>query len=59
MIHVVDTLDNGSQEVVKEKRAALEKGDEGVKRLVSQGKDILSALRESLSFKLGIHIRIS
>ena len=46
IIHVVDTLDSGSRKIVSEKRAALEKGDQGVKQLVSQGKDILSALCE-------------
>ena len=50
---VVDGLQSGAELIVKEKRDALAKGDEAVQQLVSNGKDIMSVLRE-LDFKVPI-----
>ena len=44
LIECVDILQRESEKIVQEKKEALEKGDEGVQRLVSNGKDIMSVL---------------
>lgn len=46
---IVDTLENTSKDILKMKRAALERGDEELVKLTAEGKDIMSILRE---FKL-------
>nr|F1SYI1.1 RecName: Full=Cytochrome P450 monooxygenase 219; Flags: Precursor [Postia placenta Mad-698-R]BAK09525.1 cytochrome P450 [Postia placenta] len=42
--HVVDTMSKRSQEIFREKKAALKSGDEAVLRQVGEGKDIMSIL---------------
>ena len=42
--HIVRTMKQRSTEIVAEKRAALEKGDESTVRQVDEGKDIMSIL---------------
>ncbi|KAI0781538.1 cytochrome P450 [Trametes elegans] len=44
MIQLSDVLHKHSLRIVNEKRAALEQGDEALKRQVGQGKDIMSVL---------------
>ena len=46
MKNIVDTMHARSCEIVAEKRAALARGDDAVKRQVGEGKDIMSILRE-------------
>ena len=45
MKHIVRTMRERSEEIIAEKRAALQKGDESTVRQVSEGKDIMSILR--------------
>ncbi|KAJ3534433.1 hypothetical protein NM688_g7137 [Phlebia brevispora] len=42
--NIVDTIDRQSREILRDKKAALEKGDEVLKQQVGKGKDILSIL---------------
>ena len=43
--HIVLSMRARSNEIIAEKRAALQKGDESTVRQVDEGKDIMSILR--------------
>ena len=43
---IVDTMHERSVHIYNEKRAAIERGDEGLKQQLGEGKDIMSILRE-------------
>ena len=43
--NIVRTMSKRSDEIIAEKRAALQKGDESTVRQVDEGKDIMSILR--------------
>ncbi len=43
---IVDVMETRSKEILKDKRAALQAGDEAVKQQIGEGKDIISILRE-------------
>lgn len=49
---ISDTIDRCSRQVFREKRLALQEGDEAVRRQVGEGKDIMSRLREYFSVRL-------
>ncbi len=44
---IVDTMHDQSVHIYREKRAALERGDEALKQQVGEGKDLMSILCES------------
>ncbi len=44
---IVDTMYQRSTDIVNEKKAAMDKGDEAVLRQFSEGNDIMSILRKS------------
>ncbi len=44
---IVDTMYQRSTDIVNEKKAAMDKGDDAVLRQVSEGNDIMSILRKS------------
>ena len=47
MRHITRTMHKRSEEIIAEKRAALQKGDLSTVQQVADGKDIMSILRES------------
>ncbi|KAM5533696.1 hypothetical protein V8D89_012663, partial [Ganoderma adspersum] len=47
MKHIVRTMRERSEEIIAEKRAALQKGDESTVQQVSEGKDIMSILLQA------------
>ncbi|KAM5533685.1 hypothetical protein V8D89_012652 [Ganoderma adspersum] len=47
MKHIVRTMRERSEEIIAEKRAALQKGDESTVRQVGEGKDIMSILLQA------------
>ena len=42
--------------ILTEKRAALEAGDDAMVRAMGEGKDIMSILRQSLLFLFALHV---
>lgn len=52
MAQISDVMHARSTRIYEEKKAALEAGDEALKEQVSEGKDIISVLRASLSLSV-------
>ena len=50
LTNIVDVMHRRSMEIYREKKRALEEGDEAVAQQVGEGRDIMSVLRE---FRLG------
>ena len=48
----VDKMYRGSEEILNKKKQAIEKGDEAVKQLISNGNDIMSTLCEFRLFTI-------
>ena len=47
---IVDTMFKRSVDIVNQKKAAMEKGDDTLLRQVSDGRDIMSILRQHIQF---------
>lgn len=45
LISIVDTMHENSLRIYREKKAAVERGDAGVKEQLNEGKDLMSILR--------------
>ena len=51
LLSIVDTMHESSLRIYREKKAAIERGDAGVKEQLNEGKDLMSILRKfSASF---------
>ncbi|EJC99782.1 cytochrome P450 [Fomitiporia mediterranea MF3/22] len=52
LVSVADTLEESSEDILRKKRQAIEKGDEAVLTQVGKGKDIMSILRKPKKMSL-------
>lgn len=49
--NIIDTMEEQAKVIYGEKKAAFLRGDDSIKHMVGEGKDIISTLRASISFE--------